>query len=186
LAPLTGSGKGWWGLSAVTGLAAILLVLLPLPGLQGSKRYRAALALGLICVLSFTLGCNGGYGGGGGTSSTTTKLSVTSTKVASGTSIAFTVAVTSTGKAPAGQVQLYDGTSTLGTATAVSSGTATINISSLSVGTHGISAHYLGDSYTQTSQSGTLNMAITGTTSVAITGTSGSATANGAISLTIN
>jgi subtilase family serine protease len=175
-------GKGWWLLSAGAGLSAILLLLLP-----ERKRYRAALGLGLICLLSFTLGCNGGYGGGGGgIATTTTKISVASTKVASGTSIAFTVTVTSTGRAPAGMVQLYDGTSTLGTATAVSSGTATINVSSLAVGTHGISAHYVGDTYTQASQSGTLSMAITGSTTVNITGTSGSATATGTVNLTIN
>jgi hypothetical protein len=45
-------GKGWWGLSAVTGLGALILLLLP-----GRKRYRAALGLGLVCMLSFTLGC---------------------------------------------------------------------------------------------------------------------------------
>ena len=179
--PPSMEGKGWWGLSAATGFAAILLLLLP-----GRKRYGTALALGLICVLSVTLGCGKGYGGGGGLASTTTEMSVTSTKVASGTSIPVTVRVTSTGTAPAGLVQLYVGTNVLGTATALSNGTATINVSGLLVGTHSISAHYLGDTYTQASQSGTLNIAITGSTTVGITGTSGSATANGTINLTIN
>jgi subtilase family serine protease len=182
LAPTTPGGKGLWGLSAITGLAAMLLLLLP-----GRKRYRAALALGLICVLSFTLGCGGGYGGGGGTSATTTKISVTSTKVASGTSIPFSVTVTSTGtRMPTGSVQLYDGAAILGTAGTLASGSATINISTLSVGTHAISAHYLADAYSTASQSGTLDMAITGSTTVAITGTSGTTTANGTVNLTIN
>jgi len=54
-----------------TGLAAMFLLLLP-----GRKRYRAALGLGLVCVLSFTLGCSGygGGSGGGGLATTTTKL----------------------------------------------------------------------------------------------------------------
>lgn len=186
LAPITGitrGGKGWWGLSALAGFAAILLVLLP-----GRKRYRAALALGLICVLSFTLGCSGGYGGGGGgTSATTTKISVTSTKVASGTSVAFTVTVTSTGtRTPTGSVQLYDGTNTLGTATTLSNGSATINASGLLVGTHAVSAHYLADAYSTASMSGTLNIAVTGPTTVGITGTSGGLTTNGTVNLTIN
>jgi len=185
LAPTVGGGRGWWGLSAVTGLAAILLLLLP-----GRKRYRAVFALGLVCVLSFTMGCSSGYGGGGGgggTSATTTKISVTSTKVSSGTSVAFTVTVTSTGsRVPTGSVQLYDGTSLLGTAAALTNGSATINISNLSVGTHGINAHYLADAYSNASQSGTLNIAITGSTTVAITGTSGSLTANGTVNLAIN
>ncbi len=181
LAPTLGNGKGWWGLSAITGLAAILLLLLP-----GRKRYRAAFALGLVCVLSFTLGCGSGYGGGGGGTATTTTSISASTKVASGTTVAVTATVTSTGKAATGQVQLYDGTNTLGTPTSVSNGSATVNATGLSVGTHAISAHYLGDTYTQASQSGTLNIAVTGSTTVGITGTSGSTTANGTINLTIN
>src|SRR5260370_1681660 len=50
-----GTGKVWLTLSAGTGLAAMFLLLLP-----GRKRYRAALGLGLICVLSFALRCNCG------------------------------------------------------------------------------------------------------------------------------
>ena len=87
---------------------------------------------------------------------------------------------------PTGSVQLYDGTSLLGSAASLSNGSATISNSSLSVGTHGISAHYLGDTYSNGSQSGALNMAITGSTTLGITGTSGSTTANGTVSLTIN
>jgi hypothetical protein len=182
LAPLTGGGKGWWGLSAITGLAAILLVLLP-----GRKRYRPALAFGLICVLSFTLGCSGGYGGGGGTSATTTKISVTSTKVASGTSIAFSVTVTSTGtRMPTGSVQLYDGTAVLGTAGTLANGSATINISTLTVGTHAINAHYLADAYSTASQSGVLNIAITGSTTFAITASPAASNGSPTVNLTIN
>lgn len=183
LAPLTGAGKGWWGLSALTGFAAILLLLLP-----GRKRYRPALAFGLICVLSFTLGCSGGYGGGGGgTSATTTKISVTSTKVTSGTSVAFNVTVTSTGtRTPTGTVQLYDGTAILGTAGTLSSGSATINVSTLSVGTHAISAHYLADAYSTASQSGTLNIAITGPTTFAIMASPAASNGNAMVNLTIN
>ena len=181
LAPLTVGGKGWWGLSAATGLAAILLLLLP-----GRKRYRAALAFGLICVLSFSLGCNGGYGGGGGPSPTTTKISVTSTKAPSGT-VAFTVTVTSTGtRMPTGSVQLYDGTAVLGTAGTLTNGSTTINISTLSVGTHAINAHYLADAYSTASQSGTLNMAITGTTTFNISASPAASNGNATVNLTIN
>lgn len=182
LAPITGGGKGLRGLGAIAGFAAILLVLLP-----GRKRYRAALALGLVCVLSFTLGCSGGYGGGGGPSPTTTKISVTSTKAASGTSVAFTVTVTSTGsRTPTGSVQLYDGTATLGTAGTLASGSATINVSTLSVGTHAISAHYLADTYSTASQSGVLNIAITGTTTFAITASPAASNGSPTVNLTIN
>lgn len=143
--------------------------------------------LGLICILSFTLGCSSGYGGGGGPSPTTTKISVTSTKVASTTSVAFTVTVTSTGsRTPTGTVQLYDGTFTLGTAASLSNGSATINASGLAVGTHAFSVHYLGDTYSNVSQSGVLNIAITGTTTFAISASPAASNGNANVNLTIN
>jgi hypothetical protein len=148
-------GKGWWMLSAGAGLAAMLLLFVP-----GRKRYRAALGLGLVCVLSFALGCGGGSGGGGGPVATTTKVSVASTKVPSGTNIAFAISVTASVGAN-GQVQLFDGSTALGTPVSVTNGSTSIS-NALPVGTHSISAHYLGDSTTQASQSGVLNVTVTG------------------------
>jgi hypothetical protein len=148
-------GKGWWMLSAVAGLAAMLLLFIP-----GRKRYRAALGLGLVCVLSFALGCGGGSGGGGGPVTTTTKVSVTSTKVPSGTNIAFAISVTASVGAN-GQVQLFDGSTALGTPVSVTNGSTSIS-NALPVGTHSINAHYLGDSTTQASQSDVLNVTVTG------------------------
>jgi hypothetical protein len=178
--PEKARGKGWWMLSAGTGLATLFLIFLP-----GRKRYRAALGLGLVCVVSLALGC-GGYSGSGGIiqATTTTKVSVANTKVGSGTSIAITVAVTSSGTAAAGNAQVFDGTTSLGTA-AVAGGSATIN-AALTPGTHSINAHYMGDTNTQASQSGTLLVTATGNATLAITGTSGTATANGTVSLAIN
>jgi len=176
-------GRGWWTLSGITGLAAIILLLLP-----GRKRFHAALGLGLACVLSFTLGC-GGYsgGGGGGPVATTTHITVTSaTKAAAGGTFTFTATVT--GGTPTDQVQLFDGGVATGNPVTVSGGTATLTTAALSaVGMHSITAHYLGDAtYTQASSSGALNVMVTGTTQLPITGTSGSATASGNVSLTIN
>jgi len=173
-------GNAWWTLSAGTGFAALLLLFLP-----GRKRYRAAFGLGLVCVLSFTLGC-GGNGGSSGPVATTTKITVTNTKVASGVNISFSIAVNAT-MAANGQVQLFDGSTALGTAVTVSNGSATIMNGSLPVGTHAISAHYLGDSSTQASQSLPLNVTITGTTPpLTITGTSGSTTATATMTVTVN
>jgi len=175
-------GNGWWTLSAGTGFAAILLLFLP-----GRKRYRVALGLGLVCVLSFTLGCNGGYGGGGGTVPTTTTISVTSTKAALNANVAFSISVTSTGTAANGLVQLFDGVNSLGPATYVVNGAITISNAGLALGTHAISAHYMGDTHTMASNSGALNMTITGTTPpITITGTSGSTTATNTMTITIN
>ena len=182
--PATG-GKGWWTLSASTGLAAMFLLVLP-----GRKRYRAALGLGLVCVLSFTLGCSGyGSGGSGGLATTTTKISVPAspgTKAPQGTTINFSITVTSSGTAANGQVQLFDGTTTLGTPVTVSNGTATIMNSGLLPGTHSISAHYLGDTYTNASQSGMLNITLTGTTTFAITATPAASNGSPTVNITIN
>ena len=121
-APPTTSGKGWWTLSAGTGFAALFLLFLP----GGRKKYRAALGLGLVCILSFTLGC----GGGGGNqqppptiTQTTTKLTVPNAKVLSGTAFSFSVSVT--GGTPTGQVQLFDGSTMIGAAATVAGGAAT-------------------------------------------------------------
>jgi trimeric autotransporter adhesin len=180
--PPTTGGKGWWALSSGTGFAALLVLFLP----GGRKKYRAALGLGLVCILSFTLGC----GGGGGSqqppptlTQTTTKLTVTSAKVLSGTAFSFSVSVT--GGTPTGQVQLFDGSTMIGTAATVAGGTATPTAPALAVGTHAISAHYLGDATTAASASGTLNLTVTGTTSIAITTSPLATPAASAINVTI-
>jgi hypothetical protein len=181
-----GLGKGWLAISGVTGLATIFLLILP-----GRKRYRTALGLGLVCMFSFTLGCGGGYGGGGGGGgggpvTTVTHISVPAPgRVASGSTFTFTATVI--GGTPTDQVQLYDNGVAIGTAVAVSGGTATLNSPALSVGTHSISAHYFGDAtYTKASLSGSLNVTVTGSTSVAITTSPVATPAAPALNVTIN
>jgi Pro-kumamolisin, activation domain/Bacterial Ig-like domain (group 3) len=186
--------KGLWTLSAGTGFAALFLLFLP----GGRKRFRAALGLGLVCILTFTLGCGGGSsgggGGGGGPTATTTHLTVSATKVANSPTASLTVSATVSGGTPTGSVQfLVDGAALGGTTPLTGGSTGNITVTAAQaptflqlVGTHTVSAKYLGDSTTSPSQSGTLNVTITGTTSVAITGTSGSATATNNVALTIN
>lgn len=183
LTPRRGGDKGWWTLSAGTGFASMLLIFLP-----GRKRYRAALGLGLVCMLSFTLGCSSGGGGGGVVAvATTTQVSVASTKVSSGTNITFTIAVNSSVGAN-GQVQLTDGSNLVGGPVTVSNGAATIMNAGLAVGTHSIGAHYLGDSKTlQSTTAGVISLTVTGTTpAVTITAGSGSLTATTPITITVN
>jgi hypothetical protein len=186
--PAPSNGKtGWWTLSGGTGLAAILLLLLP-----GRKRYRAALGLGLVCIFSFTLGCGGGSGGGGGPTATVTHLTVSSTKLAaSGT---LTVTATVTGGTPAGNVQFFvDGTAA-GAAVPVSGGTTgNIMLTAASapplfnlIGTHMLSAQYQGDANTLASQSMALNITVTGTTQLPISANPASSNTSATISLTIN
>jgi hypothetical protein len=187
--PATSSVKtGLWTLSSGAGLAAVLLLLVP-----GRKRYRAALGFGLLCVLSFTLGCsNNNGGGGGGQTATVTHLTVSSTKLAAtGT---LTVSATVTGGTPAGNVQFFVDGAAAGSAVPVASGTTgNIMLTAASapplfqlIGTHTLSAHYLGDTSTAASQSGTLNITVTGTTQLGISANPASSNANATVSLTIN
>ena len=62
-----------------------------------------------------------------------------------GNNFAFNVTVTASGATPTGQVQLFDGGAALGLPAAVSNGTVSINTGLTAVGTHAVSAHYLGD-----------------------------------------
>ncbi len=179
------NASAWWTLSAASGLGAILLF--PFPALRGRKRLRAAVCLSLLCVLSFTLGCGGGSsagGGGGGTQNAThTTISVTNAKQPStSNNFAFNVAVTSTGTNPTGQVQLFDASTALGLPIAISNGSASINTGLPTIGTHAVSAHYLGDTANLPSASGALNLTVTGTTTVPLTATPGG---SGSINLTI-
>ena len=174
--------SAWWTLRASSGLGSIALLLFS--GLRGRKQLRAALGLALLCVLSFTLGCGGGSsggGGGGGTQAAThTTLTVTNTKQAStSNNFAFIVAVTSSGAIPAAQVQLFDGSSALGLPVSLSNGSASINTGLPTIGTHAVTAHYLGNSSSLPSASGALSLTVTGSTSVPLTTTpSGSANIN--------
>jgi hypothetical protein len=178
--PPTGKSN-WWKLSAGTGLAAIFLFFLP-----GRRRYRATLGLGLICVFSFAMGCGGSSGGtvGTGPVTTITKITAPVTKAAQGTSLSFNVSVT--GGTPGGFVQLFDGVTALGSAAQVAGGAATISSNALSVGTHQISAHYLGDGSTLPSLSGAVNVTLTGNTTVGIATAPASSNSNVTISLTVN
>jgi hypothetical protein len=185
--PATSSDRGrytWWALSAASGLDSILFLLVP--ALRGRKQFRAALGLSLLCVLSFTLGCGGGSSSGGGGAGSTqnathTTVTVTNAKQASASNnFAFNVAVT--GANPTGQVQLFDAGTALGLPVTLSNGTASINTGLATIGTHAVSAHYLGDTTNLPSASGTLNLTVTGTTTLPLTATpSGS----GSIALTI-
>ena len=171
----------WWSLSAVSGVASVLLLFFP--GLRPRNQLRSALGLGLVCVLSFTLGCGGGSsssGGGGGTQvASHTSLTVTNAKQASNNNFAFNVTVTSSGASPTGQVQLFDGSTALGLPVPISNGTASINTGLAAVGTHGVSAHYLGNATTLASASGAINLTVTGATIVPLTSTpNGSANIN--------
>jgi hypothetical protein len=158
----------WWGLSAGTGLAAFVLLLLP-----GSRRREyAALGCALLCVVSFAIGCGGG-GGGGGPVPTTTTLTASSNRVSQGTPVIFSISINSS-QTPGGTVQLFDAGQPLGSAVTVQAGIASITSSGLPTGVHSITARYSGDANNQGSTSSTVNMVITGNVPLQITAASGS------------
>ncbi len=75
--------------------------------------------------------------------STTTGLSSSVNPSAFGQSVTFTAAVT--GASPTGTVQFFDGAGALGPGAVNGSGVATLSTSALAVGTHSITAVYVGD-----------------------------------------
>jgi hypothetical protein len=85
--------------------------------------------------------------------STTTTLTASATQITSGQSVTFTAAVS--GSSPTGTVTFKDGSSSLG-GSVVAAGQANFFTSTLSVGTHSITAIYGGDSQNQTSTSNPL------------------------------
>jgi Bacterial Ig-like domain (group 3) len=74
---------------------------------------------------------------------------------------------------PTGTVTFSDGSTTLGSSS-VAGGTASLQTSALSVGTHAITASYSGDANNNPSSSQALNQVITGSTTMTVTATSGS------------
>jgi hypothetical protein len=76
---------------------------------------------------------------------TTTTLSSSLNPSHAGNAVTFTAHVASAGPvAPSGKVQFFDGTTSIG-ATTVSGQIATLNLSTLALGPHSITAHYLSD-----------------------------------------
>ena len=91
-------------------------------------------------------------------SPTTTSLTSTPNPSAFGQSVAFTATVT--GASPTGTVTFKDGAATLGTGTLNGAGQATLSTSSLTVGSHSITAVYGGNATNLTSTSSALTQVV--------------------------
>jgi len=113
--------------------------------------------------------------GCGVNSTKTTGLVITSsnTKVAYGSAVSLEATITSANNLT-GTVTFYDGGTAIGSPSTVASNSATLDISSLTVGTHAITAKYSGDSNHLASQSGdVLSQTVTGTFTLTINATAG-------------
>jgi Big-like domain-containing protein/VCBS repeat protein len=119
------------------------------------------LLVGNKCV-SHTDCTTGGVGVLLGTAGVKTTTSLTSSLNPStfGHAVTFTATIVSTGPHPAtGKVKFWDGTLGIGSAT-LSEGVATLTKSKLAVGTHPITAQYLGDANSSKSTSSLLNQVV--------------------------
>ena len=90
---------------------------------------------------------------------TTTTLSSSPNPSQFGQAVTFTAQVTSSGPVPTGKVKFLDGTTTLGAAV-LSGGIAKITKSTLAVGTHPVTAQYLGDAFSDKSTSPVVNQVV--------------------------
>jgi hypothetical protein len=90
---------------------------------------------------------------------TTTTLTSTPNPSAHGQAVTFTATVTSGGPTPTGTVRFLDGAKSFGSAT-LSSGGAKLTKSTLAVGTHSITAEYLGDAASDKSTSPVVNQVV--------------------------
>jgi hypothetical protein len=121
---------------------------------------------------------------------TTTTLSASATQINVGQSVTFNVTVAATaGAAPAGNVTLLDGSTSLGTAS-LSNSAASFTITSLAAGSHSITASYAGDSTDGSSTSSAVSVQVNGpqlpTTTVTFTASPTTAVAGQTVSLTAN
>jgi hypothetical protein len=92
-------------------------------------------------------------------SSTATTLTSSQNPSSFGAPVTFTATVTGT-SSPTGSVTFEDGATVLGSGTLDGAGHATFTTSSLSIGTHAITAVYFGDANNATSASGPLMQAV--------------------------
>jgi hypothetical protein len=139
---------------------------------------RIGVFLGFF-ALAFT--CYGQY-----YKSTTTSLASSRNPSQAGQAVTLTARVSSSRGTPSGTVQLLDG-STLLRAASLSRGTATFTISGLSVGSHALTAHYVGQSAYRASTSKIVAQVVQGattSTSTALTSSPNPSAAGQTVALT--
>jgi subtilase family serine protease len=172
----------YWTISLVSGLASCVLFLSP----WGRKRKRAVCSPGLVCLLTFALGCGGGSsaspssggsgaGGGGGTppAPTSITLSTSNPKVTQNQPFLITATVTST-KPLTGNVTFYNFGSPIA-GFPISNGQAQVGGPGYinNPGLYQITATYGGDVNNQSSTSSALTQVITGTMPGTLVGKTG-------------
>jgi hypothetical protein len=120
---------------------------------------------------------------------TTTTVTSTPNPATSGQTVKFTASVTSTTTGTiTGTVQFYDGSTVIGSAVTLASGSASYSTSTLSQGSHSITAVYSGDSTYGTSTSTALTQTISAgskaSTTAAVTSSLNPSTVGASVTLT--
>ena len=156
-----------WAVSGVGALAGIFLL-----GAGRGRRRKSAALLTILCVIGYSLGCGSGSGGAP-VSKTLVQLTSTASKVASGAPVDLTATVLASGSSPTGTVSFFDGATQLGQPVPLSNGTASLQTTSLNVGTHILVAKYSGDQNDEAATSNRFNQVITGSTALQVTGSAG-------------
>lgn len=137
-------------------------------------RRRKSLVLmivGSIATITALTGC-----GGSNFSTATVTVASSSTKVASGSAVALTATVSSKQSKPGGTVTFFNGSTALGSAAAVTNGTATLSISTLPVGLGSITSVYSGDQHDSGATSSAVAQLVTGQTTIEVDGTANGVT----------
>lgn len=120
---------------------------------------------------------------------TTTTVTSSAAGAAFGTPLTFTAAVVhASGSAvPTGKITFFDGTSMLGTSSLASSGSATITLSTLAIGSHSITAQYSGDAnYASSTTTAALTVTVTAvSTTTALTVSSSTVVTGSSVTFTV-
>jgi len=160
---------GLWQAAGIASFAMMGLFWLP-----RRRRFHGVIIALLACsITGMMVGCGGNSSGPVAPSAII--LTSSNAKVASGTSVTFQASVSSTKKLT-GLVTFYDGTTVVGAAIPVN-GLASVSTTSLSVGTHTITAKYAGDKDTSAANSSNaVQQTITGNFTLVVNATSGNVT----------
>ena len=162
-----------WALSGGITVAGLFLIFIP--------RRRRFLELSVMVIALGAAGVLAGCGGSASMEPTTLVLTSSGTKAASGATVTFEATVQTTNHLT-GTVTFYDGTNAIGSGVTPTNGVAVLTNSSLSVGTHTITAKFSGDNENSPSTSSdTIEQTITGSFTVTVNAVSG--TLNQALSI---
>jgi len=179
---LRSQASSYWTISLASGLASCFLFLSP----WRRKGKRVVCSMGLVCLLTFALGCGGGSsaspssggsgaGAGGAVSpvATSITLSTSSAKVPQNQAFLITATVTSS-KALTGSVTFYNFGVPIVSGIPISNGQAQTGAGYINnPGLYQITATYSGDVNNQPSTSSALTQVITGTMQGTLLGKTG-------------